>query len=985
MDNQLARLQRRALILGNHYRKYLHIIDKNYDGFVARLERKRMRESIHIWETPFDYRVEMAMVAGLAQTPEDKLADLGCYFALQFLQQNLNALDSLRLEVSRRNSHFEVYRDFMLHIGHQVRQLTAAYMAELIKLYLPKAYKGSFVFLGVGTRSDQDDIDIGVVDSGPEGREYLTTAIARLNAEMLRKAITPHYHLSEHVCKEASYSASIQDYENLLNTEIHDFVIINEMLGAARILGSRPLFSAFHRQVTMRYYYQPREVCGQKFHEGYLRGIIGETRSFMFKEFADDRIDPKVDGLRMIKAGLFAAKSIFALRQVNAWALLQVLKTRDKKRAVSYQKLEVSLTYLEVIRFLYHLLVSQEEEIYINDPATRSNLALVADYMGYHTVGTANALDFFIADYYNKAQLGKKTVQTFLPSVVQHLASITTVGRLMHHRKVTCPGESRLGNLAQRFLEETKFFRGTRYWDDIIAVLRHEEGGVMDRLFQDLHRESRQDDTLMTRYIEWAWNSFITLFSFMNLLYRYESYRPMHRRMMELFFQRPLGTEEVQRFCIVFNHAPQELHGFIASMSELQQRQFQQLIRRELWDQRVVPARDRLDYLATLHYATSPYFKRVMNKVLKAHPAILKFLDDSEQLQAFGNGLLAEINHTRAYKDRIERIIAYHDFEFFRVCLLLLWNTPALVISEEFAAFSDLFLSLLFDTCKSKVDEERPCRAQEIPPLMILVTGGYGHMLAFDDDHDMIIVLNSEDEEVHAYYTNIINRMHKAIARSGILPHYRLADHFGSFITTPSQLQTLSTEKNPDRFIDLSQLLGSRMVVGTSDTWHVFQEEYIKSQVFARNKEYAHAMLREIANRHKGEEGDHLDLKEVRGGLRDVEMLLDIFRALFEIQEFSNYRLFKKLQAILPERVDDFTALYRHYEYLRQIRNLNRLAIAADDEVNCHYLHVISATWRTDLPRFANPEDLALHIRATLQQGERLLEKLIAGVVRERL
>lgn len=985
MDNQLFRLKRRAQILGNHYRKYLHIIDKQYDGFVERLERKQLGDAIHIWETPFDYRVEMAMVAELGRSPDEKLADLGCYFALQFLQQNLNALDALRLEVSRRESHFEVYREFMLHVGHQIRQLVAGYMTELLKLFLPATYRGEFVFLGVGTRSDQDDIDIGVVDSGAEGREHLTAAIARLNAEMLRKAITTHYHLSEHVCVEASFSASIEEYQALLNSEIHDFVIINEMLGAARILGNRRLFSAFHRNVAMRYYYQPQKNGSQKFHEGYLRGIIGETRSFMFKEFADDRIDPKVDGLRMIKAGLFAAKSIFGLRQVNAWALLQSLKHHDKKRAISYHKLEVCLTYLEVMRFLYHLLVSQEEEIYINDPATRSNLALVADFMGYQNMGSASALDFFIADYYNKARLGKATVQTFMPSVIQHLASITTFGRLLYHRKVTGPGEYRLGNLAQRFLEEAKFFRGTRYWDDIIAVLGHEDRMVMDRLVADLDRESRRDPSLLSRYLDWGWNSFITLCSFMNLLHRYEAQRDLHRQMMVLFFQRPLGTEEVQRFCIVFDHTPQELHQFIATMTEAQQRQFQQLIRRALWDQRVVPARERLDYVVTLHYGTSHYLRRVMNKVLKAHPAVYRFLNDPDKLQSYGKGLLAEINQTLGYRDRVDRLILYHDFEFFRVCLLLLGSTPALVISDEFAVFSDLFLSLLYDTCKNRILEEKPCHKALQSPLTILVTGGYGHMLAFDDDHDMIILLDSEDEEVHAHYTQIINRMHRAVARSGIMPHYRLADHFGSFLTTPAQLRTLTLEGNPERFIDMSQLLGARMVVGTHANWRAFQEEFIEGQVFGRKKEYASAMVHEIRNRHLREQPGQLNLKEIRGGLRDVEMLLDIFRALFEIQENSNYRLFKKLEAILPRWAETLQALYRHYEYLRMIRNLNRLAVAADDDIEVYYLHSITATWRAGVTRHESAEALLAHIQETLGTGTALMERLIDGVVTERL
>ncbi len=1106
MDDQLTRLKRRAQILGNHYRKYLHVVDRGYDGLCGRLERKRVVEKIHIWERPFDYRAEMSLVARLGDTLEEKLSDLGCYFALHFLQQNLNALDTMRLDVARTDTRLQVFRTFMLHVGHEVRQLVSGYMAELLKIYLPENFGGKYVFLGVGTRSDQDDIDVGVVDCGPEDRELLTNAIARLNGEMLRKAIVTHYHLSENVCREASFSASIADYNALLHAEIHDFVIINEMLGAARILGSRALYSDFLRQVTSRYYYQPGKPEMHKFHEGYLRGITGEIRSFMFKEFADDRLDPKIDGLRMIKASLFAAKTIFNLRQVNAWALLEALVYHDKRRSLHYHKLEVCLTYLEVFRFLYHLLVSQEDEIYINDPATHSNVAIVADYMGYRKIGSAGSFDFFIADYYNKARLAKWTTRDLLPDVISHLATITTFGRIMHRRKVTLEGETRVGNLARRFLDEAKFFRGTRFWDDIIAVLSHKDRVVLDRLVNDLTADPDATEELLQRYMEWGWNSFIALFSFLNLLHGYPEKRRLHRRLLELFFQRTIGTEMVQRFSVVFQHVPQELHKFLGSLSEEQQRQFQNIIAGELWDSRIVPARNRLSYLASLHYASSRYLKRITDRVLMAQPAVYKMINDPERLQGFGKGLLAEIMRTPGYKDRLEGIAAWHDFEFFRCCLLLLGSAPAEVIADEFIFFSDTFIRLLYDTCKQRVDEKGKHRPMDRPALAVLVTGGYGHMLAFDDDHDLIILLDSEDPEVHAYYVNILKRMHRQIGRCGVLPHYRLADHFGSFICTPAQIKSLLAEDNTERFIDMSQLLGARMIVGTSGVWEMFNREIIHDGVFAQKRCYTEAMLEEIVQRqsgcsnslaptpakaprpgstsplslprklsfppahlslpprakgprpgstsplslpHKlsfppahlslpprakgprpgstsplslprklsfppahlslpprakaprpgstsplslprklsfppahlsvptlqggnGQSGQSgLNLKEMPGGLRDVEMLLDIFRAQFELFENSNYRMFKKMEAILPEHAAVLAELYRHYELLRLVRNLNRLAIAADDQVDFDHLHPVIETWRIEALKAETPLALRERILAGAEEGGR--------------
>ena len=54
-------------------------------------------------------------------------------------------------------------------------------------------------------------IDIGVVDKGDEYRDELNRCIGKMNSEMLKKAISLHFHISEHVGNISSYSASIDD------------------------------------------------------------------------------------------------------------------------------------------------------------------------------------------------------------------------------------------------------------------------------------------------------------------------------------------------------------------------------------------------------------------------------------------------------------------------------------------------------------------------------------------------------------------------------------------------------------------------------------------------------------------------------------------------------------------------------------------------------------------------------------------------------
>ena len=72
-------------------------------------------------------------------------------------------------------------------------------------------------------------------------------------------------------------------------------------------------------------------------------------------------------------------------------------------------------------------------------------------------------------------------------------------------------------------------------------------------------------------------------------------------------------------------------------------------------------------------------------------------------------------------------------------------------------------------------------------------------MLAFDDDFDLIILINSDDPIVHRYCCTIISRMHKELVKSGVLPHYRLAEYTGSYLCTFNELAQLLGDNDPER------------------------------------------------------------------------------------------------------------------------------------------------------------------------------------------
>ncbi len=992
MDVKIDRLLRRARSLGNHHRKYIYYIENHIDSLLTRLEQAMVIEQVHLWVSALDYKSEMKTIALVGTTLEEKLSDLSCYFSLQFLQMNLSALDALMLEMTTHGNRFSFYKEFMLRVGHDFRKLTAAYMEELICLFLPPGESPEYVFLGVGTRSDQDDIDIGVLDRGTELRELLNDAIGRMSGEMFKKAISLHFHLSEHVGSPTSYSASIKEYCDLLEKEIHDFVIITEMLGAARIIGSRRLFSEFRRQVTFRYYYSNDNQL-LKFHEGYLRGIVGETRSLMLRDLAKDRLNPKGDGLRMIKNGLFAAKTIFHLRQVNAWAMIEALKNQDKRRRLYYEQLEAPLTFLEVFRYMYQLLIAQEEEIYLEEPYTFENLSAVAEAMGYRPIGAAKATDFLLTDYYKHVNQAKETVQMLLPSIVGHLSRITTFGKILHHKKVTEQGEKRLGNLAIRFFKKTRFFKGTRFWDDVISVLEQKNGRVLQRVVHNICiLPPPKQEEVLDQLIDWQWNSFIATFNFLILLHRHRSDFPdpeIFNRVNVRFFDRMRGTEEeALRLSTVFKHYPVLIQNYIMLLDENQQRQFYAWLNNTFWDRELLPAKNRLQYFLKLHFGTSKYFKRIMKNVLRVYPEYLDYIDDSQQLILIGKGRLAEVERAQNLQQKLKRLRTYQQFEFFRTCLDALSDCPPQTVAMEFTEFSDTYLRLLFDTCKQEVDEIRGLAIKTKDLLGVFVTGGHGHMLAFDDDYDLIILLNSDDETIRKYSSQIISRMHKEIVKCGIMPHYRLADYTSSYVCTFNELKSILDNTRNDRFVDLSQLLGARMIIGSTILLQSFDQTFLDPYVY-QNDHYVQDMIQELQGRHESEqsflEGHGINIKESKGGLRDVELFLLACRGVFHLREHSNYKLLLQLVSRVPSHASVFQRLYTHYEYLRKIRNLNRLILAAEDQIPPDLLEDL----RTNLIKKSTSHDqdnsVADRLYQTLSEVSVDIRTLLDQVVRPRL
>ncbi|NIM20597.1 MAG: hypothetical protein GTO51_10275 [Candidatus Latescibacteria bacterium] len=943
MQIQFDRLVENVRLLGNHHLKYLRNIEANKDHLIESLEAKGKIDQVHLWKSAQDISGEMDVILEVGDSLQEKLYFLGCYFALQFLHMNLMVKDVLVLDLTSSVNRNRAYRDFMFQSGLKFRSLSTCYMKRLLDLFIPDEERPEFVMCAVGTRADQDDIDIGIVDDGSEKRGNFTKAIGKLRAEMLKYASCLHFYLSEHVGTQG-YSASIYEYRQLLDKEIHDFIIITEMLGAAPVLGSEALFDQFKREITWRYHYDRKQ--DNKYHEGYLRGILGEIRSLLIRQVKPDSLHLKDDGLRMLKSMIYVEKTIFQIDKVNFWEIINELRMKDPIRRETYDRMERALTFLEIFRHLTQLFVIQEEEIILGETATADNMAPVAECMGYKDVGGIKAWDHLLIHYYEHVQLAKDIVGTLLKFATEHLESISVFSILARYSKDSEEWASEKRNLAVDFSNTSRFFRGTKFWDDILEALEADDGELLERFVTDFNSlEERYRKNLVERYGACSTYTFYAFISFLVILSENQRRLKCQGLCEDLnmaFLNTAEKTEDrISKLAKLFYQYPKLINEYLMTLDDEKLIRVEKILEQDVWETEIAVSKEKLKRLCQLHYRNSRYFKRFFIRVVRKYPKYVQYLDQTEKLRQIAKGLLGMVDNLNDCDEKIKALGDYYDLEFLRVGLETLQGVPIGVTNTEFTEFSDTYLQVLFDVCKQCVDEEIGEKVATRDLLAVFAAGGHAREQAYDDDYDIIILLNSRDEDMRKYCNRIVTRMNSEIIKRGTLPHYRFADHFGHFVTLIDDLDVLLSQDHAEAFIDKSQILGSRMVIGSRKFEKDFIERIIHPHIFSKSREYISQMIAEIESRHRDRRNmivRDINVKEGIGGLRDIEMILLIYKAKFGLREPINRKLMATLAEIDMRRGEDFRILADAFDFLKNVRDIYRLTVSAGDVLRPEYL-----------------------------------------------
>jgi hypothetical protein len=939
MLRYFRRLEERSQELGNHRRKHVHAVDKHGRLLIDRLEESGLFDRVHLRQPAQDPSAEMDAVLEAGRDIEEKLALLGTYYSIQFLQMNIRSIDLLRLDASGARDRTGVCRDFIRGVGDDFLRLIGGYMTRVLDLSFGDEPRPGFVVCSVGTRLHQDDVDLGIIDDGSKARVNLNRAIAKTAREMMRYASVPDFYLSEHVGAEG-YTVSIDEYRRRLDKKILDFVSVTEILSVYPLVGSQALFDRFRRRIIGRYYYRPRGENRE--HEGYLRGLLGEIESLMLWPHEPERIHPKEDLLRLVGAIVSAYRCVYRIEESDRWEAMRLLGKKVRLYREELASLEKNYTYVETFRHLYQAFSAQKEEIDLVDPVEQNTLQQVALTMGYEDVGVIRAREQLLVRYFQHVRHGRQTVRALVPLLSEHIRKTSVFSAWM---RPEAPDEAPVPkkNLPIDFLRHVRYFEGIKYWNDLLEAIENERGDLLDQFLSDMlaldepHREQ-----ILKYYAHWGYQTFYTLERLMVAFgrnTRKRGAREVFEGLNRAFLDTVRGTpDDIRRLATVFVHYPFMTYRYLTLMDDRSLAEFHSKLGGEVWDAQAGRWRDWLVRLCEILRRSSRFFRRSIDRVCENHPEYLLYFGDLKKLDRIAKGILADLLRLPSHELQKKELGAYYDLQFLRIGLATLQGMPLSQLDAEFTEFADYFLEILFDVCKAEVDAEQGRRLLTHDLLALFVAGGHARERAHQDDYDLVVLLNSDSDDVHEYTNQIITRLNREISRRGIMPQYHLADRFGSFVTRFSELENFLSGEGKTSYVDMSQLLGARQIVGSSRLEAEFNRRIIEGCIYENKEIYMVSVIGEIESRRSfmGEQckGPEFDIKECRGGLRDLEMGMLLWKVMYRIRDPIGGRFWDVLAERCPGQRWEFKELKESYQFLNRLRDVYRLSVAPVNVLN---------------------------------------------------
>ncbi len=930
-------------ILSNHFRKYLKIVQTGGPILRQRLDEKGMTGKVHLWRKSHNYKKQMELVASVAKDPGEVRKFLGTYFALQVLQLHFLNIDWLRRESSNYKDRLKVYRHILTRLRFQMKNLISSYISELVQLLSGSESMEGIVLCNVGMIMDQDDLDVGVFIDENVDREFWNQVASQLGAEFLKYGNKMHFYLAE-LAAESTYLTTINDFNDYLDKSIHNFILISELLLAERLCGDSDLISQLETEIVDHFYYDKGNI---RLHEGFLRGLMGEVQDLVRYDMSSRWISPKNHGLRLIHSTMAMLKTIHGIHEHGSRDIIDILQIKDPQHSELYAGMQDIFNFIEMFFYVYQLMVSTDDNFNFDDDVSMDNLDNVAIVMGYPGLGPVRPAMRLITHYYEEMDRLKEFGQKIIENVNAHLKRITVFNQIIKGEPPEDYQTKWSDNLALNILKLFKIYRGMIYWDDILQLLSENEGAMLIRMMESLEELDPQERMYvfnrLLRLLSFDMDSMVTtavLFSKHTGEYNIQFYLDnLQDWLMQLIEKNPGRMGAIIN--LITTH-PSVLTEFLLVLKPdhlIQMRRLTHTLGRTV---RVEDALKKkfLSICEVLAFSSNNY-RRVFSRVVQVKPEIVNHINSDSILDNVADQLWAELSDAADPADLKTRLAIYYDYSFCRCGLLATKNLGDLrLFYDTYNSFFRRYFRWLYRASQWEVESKLTdvnyrVMDDDDQPFAILCSGGYAREEAFENDIDMFILCKSNDPDFLHYGAKIVNEINRELSRRGVMPHHRFAELLNSYVIPISDLEAFMSEPRETDFIEWSQILTSRILVG-SQSFNQILSDILSRHVFNDPSRFIQGLLSELNSRQVMKQPRRdgiINVKEDPGGLRDIQTIVCACQARVGQRELVIWRALQSLGDAIPRLDQEFKILSRAYKFMRTFHDIYYLSLSEGDEM----------------------------------------------------
>lgn len=912
--------------MSNHLRKYVRAVERDLPPLQQALAESGRMDRVDWTRLPRGVTRQMRWVRRATPDHQQSLRWLGAFFAWHYLAMTHRRLRTFERGISVSGEPGEPnelrerqYRKLVERVGKGYRSLISGFTANLLEVFGGRGRVPELAFAVTGNLTDHEDLDVVVLGRDEKAASDGGPVISRMSTEFLRYASRLHFYLAEQL-GDADLVAPPERYLRVLGQESRSFVAATQLIGARYLAGSRALFDQFDREVDKRYRFRGRGFVG---YEGFVRGALAALGEILPRARGIEHLHPKREVSLPIKDVLYMAKARHGVGYRSLFELLDRLPSLDSEHADAYRDMLSALSFVEAFRYLYQLNVFQEEHVEVGSQVELERLRPVATLMGFESEAA------LVDRYLELRSSSHEAVERLADYFRQQLRRLSIFRRLARR-----PFK---GNVAVGLLRFLTVYSTEIFWEDLFDTVR-ENPAITRRFMKDLEElPDSEQRVVVERLVERMMVDPRQALAGMCALGHVLGEERIDR--FGVLASEQLRKPEVAaKFVDVFYDYPDLVDRFACAVSPVVLDAFRVEIE-------AIPGRefsktsDKLLLLTLLRHYCSNYAARFFDRALPRFSEAVAFLDSSRELRRAVFAHLEEVEDIHSYEQRKERIGDLFALHFLRSAIDTFRGRDPESVALEYMGASDAIVNALYRVCRDQV-AHRVRGFSDIKhdrDFALFAAGGNAREESFDADYDLIAVIDTNDPHRRDFFEKVMARFSVALARLGLMPHNRMADLTGKFVVGFDELVTILRSGSDTEFIEMSEVLGARMVIGTHEIDLKFTQRIVARHVSTRAREFVTAMREEIDDRFEDVRAHPQapwNIKEDPGGLRDIHMFLQMLRAHYQIRQPVTRLAVDALAAGDYRIARAVRHVYQSLLFLMRVRDLYRLTVAAHDDLD---------------------------------------------------